>query len=221
MLIPGSWQPSGQADPEYSLSTEEESHWRVLILPALFDEANKLRQFAADTMRRMARDGIASLLPDLPGTNESQALLNAQSLGNWRMQVAELVANYRPHAVLAFRGGALLAPAATPCWVLGPVSGATILRGLLRARVVADRELGQHSDRDALLEAGREEGLEFAGYAISAMMVRELEAAEVPDHAQPIAQADLGGPGLWLRAEPDHDATQSQRLAQFIRDRLS
>ena len=221
MLIPGSWRPSGKADPEYALTTEEVGRQRVLILPALFDEANKLRQLAADTMRRMAHDGLASLLPDLPGTNESLALLNAQSLGNWRAQVADLVTEYRPQSILAFRGGALLAPAATPCWVLGPVSGATILRGFLRARVIADRELGQHNDRDALLEVGREEGLAFAGYAISARMVRELEAATVPDHAQPIAQADLGGAGLWLRAEPDHDAAQSQRLAQFIRDRLS
>ena len=31
-----------------------------------------------------------------------------------------------------------------------------------------------------------------------------------------IAQADLGGAGLWLRAEPDHDPAQARALAVLL-----
>jgi hypothetical protein len=44
-------------------------------------------------------------------------------------------------------------------------------------------------------------------------MVRELETAEPSGGAAlaNIAQADLGGAGLWLRAEPDHDPRRPKR----------
>ena len=42
---------------------------RVLILPAWFDEANKLRRFTVGVMRRLDAAGIDCFLPDLPGCN--------------------------------------------------------------------------------------------------------------------------------------------------------
>ena len=49
-------------------------------------------------------------------------------------------------------------------------------------------------------------------------MIRELDKAEPAGGAAlaNIAQADLGGAGLWLRAEPDHDPAQADTLAALI-----
>jgi hypothetical protein len=49
-------------------------------------------------------------------------------------------------------------------------------------------------------------------------MFAELEQAEpalAPGQSD-IAQDALGGPGLWLRAEPGEDAAQADRLAAII-----
>jgi len=49
-------------------------------------------------------------------------------------------------------------------------------------------------------------------------MIAELEAAELaPAEGQrEVAQGDLGGGGLWLRAEPDHNPKQADALAAII-----
>jgi hypothetical protein len=49
-------------------------------------------------------------------------------------------------------------------------------------------------------------------------MIAELAEAELPvsTRQRDIAQGDLGGPGLWLRAEPDHDPRQADALAATI-----
>jgi hypothetical protein len=74
-----------------------------------------------------------------------------------------------------------------------------------------------------LLAIGRREGLELAGYRLGAQMVRELETAEPTGGAAlaNLAQADLGGPGLWLRAEPDHSPEQAEALAARVAGALA
>ncbi len=95
-----------------------------------------------------------------------------------------------------------------------------MLRALLRARVIADREAGLESSREALLDQGKREGLVLAGYSLGAAMVSELEQAELAPGPTEIAQGELGGPGLWLRAEPDHDPAQAEALARIVRERI-
>jgi hypothetical protein len=104
-----------------------------------------------------------------------------------------------------------------------PVTGETLLRGMLRARVIASKEAGLVEDRQALLERGRRDGLELAGYRLGAQMVRDLEGAGPAGGAAlaNIAQADLGGPGLWLRAEPDHSSEQADSLAALVAEALA
>ncbi len=53
-------------------------------------------------------------------------------------------------------------------------------------------------------------------------MVRELETAEPTGGAAVanIAQTDIGGPGLWLRAEPDHSPEQAEALTKRIAEAL-
>lgn len=191
---------------------------RVLVCPAWFDEANKLRRFTLEVMRRLDRAGIDSFLPDLPGCNESLALLCDQTLAGWSSQMDAAAKDLRATHVLAIRAGALIAPKALPGWHYAAQSGPKLLRAMLRARVIAARESGNSETSETLAEIGRTEGLVLGGWALGARMVAELEHAEpalAPGQSD-IVQSALAGPGLWLRAEPGEDAGQADRLAAII-----
>jgi len=200
---------------EYAVCFDSGAARRVLIIPALFDEANKLRRFTLDIMRTLAAAGADSMLPDFPGCNESLAPLCSQTLGGWRDAASEAAAAFGASEVLAIRGGALIAPD-LPLTAYAPVSGAAILRGLLRGAVLSEREAGREVTREMLLERGAHQGLVLAGHWLGAAMLAELEAAQPAPSARTIAQSELGGPGLWIRAEPGEDRAQSARLAQLV-----
>ena len=191
---------------------------RVLIIPALFEEANRTRRMLVETMRALAAVGIASALPDLPGCNESLAALEHQSLDRWRVAIAAAAASMAATHVLTLRGGALLAPDALPGSRFEPIGGVQVLRPMLRARTVAAREEGRAETMDGLLEQGRSGGIELAGYRLGAAMVEQLAAAELPEaSAQTTLTLDeLGGAALWLRSEPGEDAALSAALAARI-----
>jgi hypothetical protein len=124
--------------------------------------------------------------------------------------------------VLAIRAGALVAPAGLPDWHYAAQSGPKLLRGMLRARTIAAREAGISETSEALMTLGREAGLILSGWPIGAAMIRALESAEpalAPGQCD-IAQTQVGGPGLWLRAEPGEDAGQADRLAAIIAQSL-
>ena len=188
---------------------------RVLVCPAWFDEANKLRRFTVEVMRRLDIAGIDSFLPDLPGCNDSLAPLNVQTLEGWQAGMRAAAEAVGATHVLAIRAGALLAPATLPGWNYAPQSGSKLLRSMIRARTVAACEAGRAETAEALLALGRKEGLGLGGWTIGAAMLRALETAEpaLAEGQGEIAQAMLGGPGLWLRAEPDEDASQADALA--------
>ena len=191
---------------------------RVLVLPAWFDEGNKLRHFTAEVMRRLDGSGIDSFLPDLPGCNESLAPLEQETLESWRAAAAEAARHFAATHVLAIRAGAMIAPDALPGWRYAPLAAASQLRALLRARVLSAREAGREENREPLLAEGRARGLDLGGYRLGATMIADLaegELAPAPGQRD-IAQGDLGGPGLWLRAEPDHDSKQADALAAII-----
>ena len=208
----------GPDGDEYALACDRGRECRLLVLPALFDEANKLRHFTVEVMRRLDASGIDCFLPDLPGCNESLAPLEAQTLAGWRQSAEAAAAHFGATHVLSVRGGALCEPDTLPVVRYAPVTGEALLRGLLRARVLASKEAGVDESREALLERGRREGLELAGYRLGAQLVRELEPAEPNGGAAlaNVAQPDLGGPGLWLRAEPDHSPGQAEALASRV-----
>lgn len=196
---------------------------RVLVCPAWFDEANKLRRFTIDVMRRLDAAGIDSMLPDLPGCNESLAPLGEQTLEGWRDAMAAAARSLGATHVLAIRAGALVAPEGLPGWHYGAQSGPKLLRAMLRARTIAAREAGRSETSEGLLAIGRSEGLALCGWPIGAAMLRALEGAEpvlAPGQSE-IAQSQLGGPSLWLRAEPDADAGQADRLATLISGALA
>lgn len=206
----------GSSADEMLLSFDKGRVQRVLILPAWFDEANKMRRQTVQVMRQLDERGVDSFLPDLPGCNESLAPLAEQTLDTWRAAAIAAAAHVEASHVLAVRAGALIAPEGLPAWYYAPLTGAKVLRAMLRARVVAEREAGREVTSESLLEQGRAEGLTLAGWPIGAAMLCALEAATPTPNAQKIEQKALTGPGLWLRAEAGEDGTQAEELAAIV-----
>lgn len=215
------WQSpiaDGKTSEELLVSFDKRRDRRILILPPLFDEANKLRRFIVQTMRALDSRGIDSFLPDLPGCNESLAPIANQSLTSWRGAVKAAVLAMGTTHILSIRGGALLAPASLPGWQYAPMTGAKLLRGMIRARIIASREAGRVETSDILLEEARQRGLRLSGWQMGAVLLRELEEA-VPVETElqtVISQKQIGTAGLWLRAEPGEDQTASEALAAII-----
>ena len=213
----------GPPSEEMLLALDRQRAVRVLVCPAWFDEANKLRRFTVEVMRRLDMAGIDSLLPDLPGCNESIVPLKLQTVARWRSAMALAAETLGATHVLAIRAGALVAPDGLPGWHYAAQSGPKLLRGMIRARTITAREAGIAEASEGLMASGRESGLTLGGWQIGAAMFRELEDAEpalAPGQSD-IAQTAIGGPGLWLRAEPDEDTGQADRLAALIAQRLS
>lgn len=208
--------PGGGTREEMALVFERQGPHRLLVLCAWFDEANKLRRQTVAVMRRLALSGITSVLPDLPGCNESAAPLAEQTLERWREAAAAAAMHFGATHVLTIRAGALLAPADLPGWAYAPTDGRQTLRGMLRARTIASKEGGHAERTEELQEIGRREGIELAGWRLGPAMFTAIESAEPVGDLTSIEQSDLGGGALWLRAEPDEDHAQADALAAII-----
>ena len=209
--------PGGSGEEFALVAGPDDATARVLIVPALFEEANRTRRMLVETMRTLAEARIASVLPDLPGCNESLAPLDLQSLTEWRDAMAAAARHFEATHILTLRGGGLLSPE-LPGWRFEPVHGAQALRPMLRARTVAAREEDRAETMDGLLAEARERGIELAGYRLGATMVRDLETAKAVDFAgqTTLTLDELGGAALWLRSEPGEDAALSIALAARI-----
>jgi hypothetical protein len=207
---------NGEVHEELALAFDHGRELRLLVLPACFDEANKLRRQTVEIMRRLDLSGIDSFLPDLPGCNESVAELASLTLADWRGASAAAAAHFRTTHVLALRGGSLVVPDGLPGWQYAPVSGAKILRALLRSRVIAAREAGRVEKLEALRERGRKDGVELAGWHIGGTMFSQVEDAVPGDTLSVIDQTMVGGAGLWLRAEPEEAPEQADALAGVV-----
>ena len=203
---------------ECALTFEAGREKRLLVLPAWFDEANKLRRMTVEIMHRLDLSGIDSVLPDLPGCNESAQALETQTLESWRAAASVAAEHFQATHVLTIRAGALLDPGTLPGWRYAKTGGRQVLRAMLRARTIAAREAGREETTEALQQAGRSDGIELAGWPLGAGLFSGLEEATPPDASllADIAQADIGGGGLWLRAEPDEDPEQADALAAIV-----
>ena len=207
--------PCGGSAEEYALALDKGRAHRLLIVPALFDEANRMRQLTVEVMRRLDGAGIDSLLPDLPGCNESLVPLDMVTLNDWRAAIAAAAAHFRASHVLGIRGGALLTPPGIQAWHYAPATGASLLRRMIRARIVASRETGVDETHESLLTESSQSGLELAGYRLSAEFVDEFQYATA-NAGKVIDQDMIGGSGLWLRAEPGEDRQQADALAAVL-----
>ena len=191
---------------------------RLLILPALFDEAHKLRQLTVTVMRMLDHAGIDSFLPDLPGCNESLQPLARQDITRWRHAAQAAACHFAATHVLTIRAGAMLAPGGLPGWRYAPTGGDAQLRTMLRAAQIGAREMGRDLSLAALQETGRTAGVALAGYSLGPRLFADLEEARLEQsHALiDIPQEALGQSGLWLRAEPDMSPAQARALADIL-----
>lgn len=210
--------PGGPGEEFAAAIGPDDAERRLLIVPALFAEANRTRRMLAEAMRAIAASGHLAVLIDLPGCGESLTELPAQDLGSWRAAAAAAVDHFAATEVLSLRGGALVAPPALPGWQVEPIAGPQVLRPLVRAAVLAAREAGRSEHAEDMLARGREHGCELAGYRLGAGMVRELERAELPQAsaAATVKLDELGGSALWLRSEPGDDPALSSALAALV-----
>jgi hypothetical protein len=203
---------------EYALSFDRGRAKRLLVVPALFDEANRLRRFTVEVMRRLDGAGIDSLLPDFPGTNESLQALEAQEPHDWIDAMAAAARLFGAGHVLALRGGCLFSPYSLPAIHYAPIKASAILRQMLRARMLAAREAGREETREGLMEQALAHGIELAGYRLGAEFVRQFEPMQprAQDGITHVAQETVGGSGLWLRAEPGESRVQADALAAAV-----
>ncbi|KWV96128.1 hypothetical protein [Erythrobacter sp. AP23] len=210
--------PDGTAGEEMVLGFDRARQQRVLVIPPLFDEANKFRHQIVEIMRRVDAQDIDCFLPDLPGCNESIAPLPAQTIAGWRAATAAAATHFAATHVFAVRSGGWLVPDTLPGWVYAPVKARQVLRGMLRARSLAAREAGVSESSEDLLAEGREKGLTLAGWDLGAPLIRELDEGEfaASPAAIPIEQGEVGGKPLWLRAENDDDPAQADALAAIL-----
>jgi hypothetical protein len=197
----------------------------VLFVPPLFEEANRTRRTLVLAMRALARHGLAAVLPDLPGQNESLVPLAQTDVHRWQEALAEASATLDgPVLMASLRGGALIdhRASAAAWWRLAPVGGASLLRTLMRARVAADREAGLTSSLGSLQAEAATAPLLLAGNLLSPAMMGQLGSAEVEPVA-PLRTVTLGsgadaiaGTPLWLRAEPGEDGAMAEAIAADI-----
>jgi len=217
-VTPAAWPcplPGGTVE-EYALAFDSGRPSRLLIVPALFDEANRMRRFTVEVMRRLDLAGIDSFLPDLPGCNESLQPLEQQTPQSWRAAMEDAATHFAATHVLAVRGGALVAPDELPGWHYAPVKGANILRQQIRGRIVASREAGATETQEHLMATALATGIELAGHRLSAEFVGQLQELIPAARLEVILQETIGGGGLWLRAEPDEDRAQADALAAIV-----
>ena len=195
----------------------------VLIVPPLFEEANRTRRTLVLAMRALAAEGFAAMLPDLPGQNESLVPLEQIDLARWQDALAEVAAGIDgPTLVASVRGGVLIdhQVKAAAWWRLAPVGGVSLLRTLMRPRVSADREAGLTSSLESLQEEAKAQPLLVAGNRLSPEMVAQLGTSEA-QAVEPLRNVGLGADGiagtpLWLRAEPGEDAAMAKAIAADI-----
>lgn len=195
----------------------------ILIVPPLFEEANRTRRTLVLAMRALATEGFAAVLPDLPGQNESLVPLVEVDLARWQGALDEVVSEIDgPKIIASFRGGALIdhKAQAAAWWRLAPVGGASLLRTLMRARVNADREAGVASSLESLQDEAKSAPLLLAGNRLSPAMIAQLGASEA-QAVEPLRSVGLGvdgiaGTPLWLRAEPGEDAAMADAIAADI-----
>jgi hypothetical protein len=202
----------------------------VIVAMPLFEEANRTRALVVTITRALAERGIASALPDLPGTGESLVSTEEASLSNWQQaflsSATQLGNDHVSVHSVAIRGGTLIdtnAPLASR-WHLSPATGEALVRDLLRARGVAAQESGDPIEPDALALPGSP--VELAGNYLSQAMIADLQKA-LPSATAPIrtlrletdaqpADRKIAAAPLWRRSEPDNDVALARLLAGDI-----
>lgn len=200
---------------------------QILIIPPFFEEMNRTRWLLVAAMRTLDQARIGTILPDLPGQNESLVPDSGVSIAMWGAALERLAAQSGViiDMVAAFRSGAILDDAVDCArrWRMSPEDGPDLLRQLVRTRLAADREAGLSTSKALLMAQARQESIELAGVEMPPALIQELENATLPVHDEvrtvrlegSAAQADayLSGKPLWRQSEPEEDHWLAQQIA--------
>jgi hypothetical protein len=215
---PGYLRYTSAGHDEFCLGFGRDSARRILIVPPLFDEMNRMRRVLVSAMRDLADRGVGSALIDLPGCNESLAALSEQSLDGWRDAVETCATQLAATHIASIRGGALIDTGHTdlPHWRLAPVNGASLLKTMIRTRIAGEKEAGNSVTEAQLFAQAETARIELAGNMLGPDMIAQLAIAE-PVALTNLTERKLGedivGSPLWLRAEPQDDAVFAANIA--------
>ena len=204
---------------------------QILLIPPLYDEMNRMRHMIVEMMRLLADRNIGSILPDLPGSNESLFPQKETSLEIWRDALkACLASDPQCSFIASFRGGCLIDTISPdlPIWRLSPVKGKSILRSMMRTRIASDKEAGTVTTMADLTSRASKEPIELAGNLVGPVMFEQLQESDATsqnlvrtvrlESDSQSADCRLPGKPLWLRAEPDHDPVLSEAIADDLKD---
>jgi hypothetical protein len=195
----------------------------ILIVPPLFDEMNRVRRMLVEAMRALAERGVRTLLPDLPGCNESIASLDAQTLECWQDAVEAASSQLGATHIASIRGGCLIDhKPSLPHWRLAPAKGGSLLKMMLRTRIAAERENGATVTIEQLMAMSQSAPLELSGNVLGVAMLYSLDKADPApvENMREVMLADIAGTPLWLRAEPQDSPEMSAAIAADL-DRWS
>ena len=209
----------------------------IVALP-LFEEANRLRAFAASICRALAEQGVASALPDLPGMGESPVALEGLSLlriaEGYEGAVDHIGGEGRSAYGFAVRSGALLDKLGLLYgrYHFAPQTGPDLLRELKRIGEAAEpgkRPRDRWYFNTDLPADEPDPPVEVAGHLVSTSLLTDLTVYEpwtandggpvrtmrLTDDPRP-ADRHVPGAPLWRRAEPGYDPVLAQLLADDI-----
>ena len=203
---------------EFCLSFGGNNSRRILVIPPLFDEMNRMRRVLVTAMRDLSGRGVGCILIDLPGCNESLVQLEEQSLDSWRDAVAVCANQLAVTHIASIRGGALVDECNPdlPHWRLAPVKGASLLKTMVRTRIAGEKEAGNSISEAQLMKQAETASIELAGNMFGPDMVAQLavaEPVELPKLIERKLGEDIAGSPLWLRAEPQDDAVFAANIA--------
>lgn len=193
---------------EMLLRHGEGSPVTLLVLPALFEEANRTRRFVVSIMRALAAANIGTILPDLPGTGESLHDLADVTWHDWQDAVGRLAPGVA--GSIAIRGGALLDKGVATRWRLAPETGNRLLRDLLRSTAWSEG-----ATVETLHARAMQAPVTLAGTRFAPELYRSIAAAS-PEGTATMSKG-LPTP-IWRAAEPVDTDQYVAAIAQEIVD---
>ena len=178
----------------------------LLVLPALFEEANRMRRFTVSVMRMLADRGIGTVLPDLPGMGENFTDLTHIAVGTWLERLSSIIDKHS--LSISIRGGCLLDGLIAHRWRLAPEAGERLLRDMVRATAFGEGVTASEIEARAKAQQTR-----LAGNLIGPALYNSLMAA-VPEGDAFVSRVE--GPKLWRFAEAGDDPAYATAVADEI-----
>lgn len=221
---PRFWQYESLGAAQPIMSFGPDNGPQLLIIPPLFEELNRTRKLLSDVMRALSAQGVASHLPDLPGTGESETDLVDAKWADWRHAVTDAATACQASAVFAVRGGCLLDDGMASKLLIrfSPVEGKRLIRDLVRSRSLNDGDFDSAAQQAVFTDGPTILG----GYPITSLLafaVRDAGIADIgtaktlrleTEHGD--ADGQVSGPPLWRRAEPSGSDELTAALTSAI-----